>query len=120
MEAYLFTQALRPRRQADEDETAPINSDEIDFQLGLLMDAVPTYRNLPDVLPEYSQLTVYADPQVYLWTELKVVTSSNRTLQVKVSVIIHSSPYKLSLASSKCMGLCLVHILRFLYVCYGI
>ncbi|KAI0234412.1 hypothetical protein LSAT2_015310 [Lamellibrachia satsuma] len=50
----------RARREANS-----INSDEMKFYIGLLLDGVPTYRNVSDTLPEYGKLDMFNDPKVF-------------------------------------------------------
>ena len=37
----------------------------MEFYIGLLLDGVPTYRNVSDALPEYGKLAMYKDPEVH-------------------------------------------------------
>ena len=50
----------RARREANS-----LNSDEMEFYIGLLLDGVPTYRNVSDTLPEYGKLDMFNDPKVF-------------------------------------------------------
>ncbi|KAK2177081.1 hypothetical protein NP493_619g02021 [Ridgeia piscesae] len=56
----------RMRRNADFKWPAGIlNSGDLHFYLGLVLDGVPTYRNISKVLPEFGKLSMFDNPELY-------------------------------------------------------
>ena len=82
-----------------------INQEEnIDVQIGFFLDGVPDYRNLTTTLPEYSSLSVYANPIIdgfgppaFTQTFTSTWPLSERYLNIKVVLCV----YKGSLYVSK-------------------
>ena len=75
---------------------ATVNQEEnIDVEIGFFLDGVPDYRNLTTTLPEYSSLTVYANPVIegfappsYTVTFTSTWPVSEKYLEIKVKPIV--------------------------------
>ena len=58
------------RRNADFNWPAGrLNSKDLHFYMGLVLDGVPTYRNISKVLPEFGKLSVFDNPELYKFKE---------------------------------------------------
>lgn len=60
----------RTRREARFRQTENLyNNDDIEFYIGLLLDGVPTYRNVSEALPKQGKMNIYRNPRVYEFEE---------------------------------------------------
>ena len=98
--AYPYEHLGRFRRQSgsggsgDQSEKVAsllVNNEVADFYIGFRLDGVDTYQNLSEALPEYSRLTVYADPQVEPWDvrlrDFRTFSPFNhKSIEIKVCV----------------------------------
>lgn len=76
--------ATRVRRQS---QSGKLNSDELEFYLGLLLDNVRKYEDLSISLSAYSTLDVYIDPVIYHFTQMPYDYSAGAVMQIKVSLL---------------------------------
>ena len=44
-----------------------INDGDLEFHIGFHLDGFTEYENMSSALPEYSQIDVYYDPDIYPW-----------------------------------------------------
>ena len=57
------------RSAASKRQAGLLNSDDVQFYMGLLLDGVTTYRNISETLPQYGKLNMFTDPQVDSFAE---------------------------------------------------
>ena len=89
--AYLFHIGSRQKRQT----SRTINDEKgIDVEIGFILDGIQTYENITTSLPEYSKLSVYANPVIsgfeppsFTRTFTPTWPVSDKYLEIKVSIL---------------------------------
>ncbi|KAK2141614.1 hypothetical protein NP493_5173g00007 [Ridgeia piscesae] len=73
-------------------EVGRYNSDDIQFYIGLILDGVPTYRNVSEPLPEFGQLDVFGNPELDRF-EGDVLDFRGKDVHIVITVTIQKSCY---------------------------
>ena len=73
-------------------EVGRYNSDDIQFYIGLILDGVPTYRNVSEPLPEFGQLDVFGNPELDRF-EGDVLDFREKDVHIVITVTIQKSCY---------------------------
>ena len=52
--------------------------------LGLVLDGMPTYQNLSNVMPDLGMFQVYPDPEIQRWEDTVIVTENDPSFKIEV------------------------------------